>query len=321
MTAVSTAAGVDLMTVRDLTVRFPRLYGNTPVVDRVSFAIRPGEVVGLVGESGSGKTLVSLALLGLFPRGSAVTGSVRLRDRDLVAASERERRALRGRSVAMVYQDALTSLNPSLTIRRQFAQIARLGGSRPATELLDLVRLPDAARLLASYPHQLSGGQRQRVLIAMALARDPDLVVADEPTTALDVTVQAQILDLLLRLTAEVNFSLLLVSHDLGVIRHAASRAMVMYAGQLVEAGPTQDLLDRPRHRYTAGLVAAGRSLEAGGPVTVIGGAVPSPDGFTPGCRFAGRCDAALSDCVEPLVAVSEGDRWHACRHPQGRAS
>ncbi|WP_199433259.1 ABC transporter ATP-binding protein [Qaidamihabitans albus] len=310
-----------LVTVSNLSIRFPRSYGNVPVIDSANFAIRAGEVVGLVGESGSGKTLISLSLLGLFPRGSTVSGHVDIDGRNVVALPEKERRKLRGSSVAMVYQDALASLNPSVTIGRQYARIARLGACRSTTELLDLVRLPDANRILASYPHQLSGGQRQRVLIAFALARYPELIVADEPTTALDVTVQAQVLDVLLNAAIDAGSGLLLVSHDLGVIRHTADRAMVMYAGQLLESGLTTDLITRPMHRYTSGLVTAGRSLErADDPVAVIDGAVPSPRHYPAGCRFVTRCPAALSACSAKIEPVTEGERWHTCKNPSNHS-
>ncbi|GAA4312227.1 hypothetical protein GCM10023178_75190 [Actinomadura luteofluorescens] len=224
--------GEPLLRVEDLTIGFPDRYGDIGVVDRVSLEVRPGEVVGLVGESGCGKSLTSLAIMGLEPRGARIGGRLLFDGRDLRAMPARERRGLLGHEMAMIYQDALSSLNPAMTVRAQLRQLTRRGGTRTPAELLDLVGL-DPERTLRSYPHELSGGQRQRVLIAMALSRDPRLVVADEPTTALDVTVQAAVMRLLLRLRAELGFALILVSHDLALVADVADRVVVMYGGQV----------------------------------------------------------------------------------------
>ncbi len=228
----------------------------------VGFEVYPGEVLGLVGESGCGKSLTALTVMGLTPKGARVGGQVRFRQRDLLAEPMRARRRLLGHEMAMVYQDALSSLNPAMTIRAQLKQLVRRGGRRSPGELLSLVGL-DPERTLRSYPHELSGGQRQRVLIAMALSRDPKLIVADEPTTALDVTVQAQIMELLLRLRAELGFALILVSHDLALVADVTDRVVVMYGGQIVETGVTAELVAAPAHHYTRGLLGSVLSLES----------------------------------------------------------
>jgi peptide/nickel transport system permease protein len=312
------AAGPPLLAVEDLSVAFPGRHGGTAVVDGVSFEVRPGEVLGLVGESGCGKSLTALTVMGLQPRDARVTGRVLFEDRDLAALPPRARRALLGHRMAMVYQDALSSLNPAMTIRAQLRQLTRRGGTRTPAELLQLVGLAPE-RVLRAYPHELSGGQRQRVLIAMALSRDPRLIVADEPTTALDVTVQAQIVELLLRLRAELGFALVLVSHDLALVADVTDRVAVMYGGRIVETGVTADLVGAPAHPYTRGLLGAVLSLESARTrLTQIPGQVPSPAHFPPGCRFADRCPLAGPECaagVPDLPAAGDGHRV-ACHHP-----
>ncbi|WP_331772517.1 dipeptide/oligopeptide/nickel ABC transporter permease/ATP-binding protein (plasmid) [Embleya sp. NBC_00888] len=307
-----------LLSVRGLSVRFPDRHGGVRIVDGVDFDVRPGETVGLVGESGCGKSLTSLAVIGLLPKGAESGGEIRFAGHDLSTMSPRRRRPLLGHEIAMVYQDALSSLNPALTIRTQLTQLTRRGGTRTPAQLLELVGL-DAARVLRSHPHQLSGGQRQRVLIAMALSRDPRLILADEPTTALDVTVQAQIVDLLVRLRDELGFALVLVSHDLALVSSLADRIVVMYGGHVVETGRTGELLRAPEHHYARGLLGSVLSLEAGEErLHQIPGVVPPPAEFGPGCRFADRCPAASDLCHDTRPALTGAVHEHAaaCHHP-----
>ena len=278
-----------LLDVQDLRVSFPGAHNGTDILDGVSFQVRPGETMGLVGESGSGKSVASLAIMGLLPRTARISGKVMLGDVDLLSISPKEMNALRGHEIAMIYQDALSSLNPSMLIRSQLAQLTRRGGTRSAADLLELVGL-DPQRTLAAYPHELSGGQRQRVLIAMALTRDPKLVIADEPTTALDVTVQKQVVDLLNSLREELGFAMVFVSHDLALVAQLAHRVTVMYAGQVIEQGIQHDLLTDPRHEYTRGLLGSVLSIEAGAErLHQVPGTVPSPRDFAVGDRFAPR--------------------------------
>ncbi|MEV5829148.1 dipeptide/oligopeptide/nickel ABC transporter permease/ATP-binding protein [Spirillospora sp. NPDC052242] len=309
--------GEPLLRVEDLTIAFPDRYGDVNVVDGVSLDVRPGEVVGLVGESGCGKSLTSLAIMGLEPRAARLGGRLLFDGRDLRTMPARERRGLLGHDMAMIYQDALSSLNPAMTIRAQLRQLTRRGGTRTPEELLTLVGL-DPHRTLRSYPHELSGGQRQRVLIAMALSRDPRLVVADEPTTALDVTVQAEVMRLLLRLREELGFALILVSHDLALVADVTDRVVVMYGGQVAEAGVTSRVVAAPRHHYARGLLGAVLSLETPDARPVqIPGVVPSPSGFPPGCRFADRCAAATAACARrPEPSGTPEGHAFACHHP-----
>lgn len=305
-----------ILTVRDLRIDFPERHRGVAIVDGVDLAVRPGEVLGLVGESGSGKSLTSLAIMGLLPREAHITGSMMFNGKELVGMKPARRRALMGRDIAMVYQDALSALNPAMTIKTQLGQIIRRGGTRSAEELMGLVGL-DPDRTLSSYPHELSGGQRQRVVIAMALARDAKLIIADEPTTALDVTVQAQVIELLLRLRAEYGFALILVSHDLALVSEVCDRVAVMYGGRIVEDGVAADVVEQPQHHYSRGLLGSVLSLEARAErLTQIRGTVPSPADFPAGCRFADRCPAATSICHEE-VPETIGDDTHrsACHH------
>jgi peptide/nickel transport system permease protein len=263
-TPAPTAAPPDpeaLLELRDVTIRFPSAHGGRPVVTGLSLDVSPGESVGLIGESGSGKSLTSLAVLGLLPPEAQVTGSIRFRGRELTTLPAAQRRQLCGAELAMVYQDPLAALNPGMRIRAQLGQVCRRSGLHTPAELLEMVRLspPDT---LPAYPHQLSGGQRQRIVLAMALAGDPVLLLADEPTTALDVTLQAEISDLLTELITARGLAMLLVSHDLPLVAELTSRINVMYAGEIVETGPAQEILRTPGHRYTAMLTAAVRDLE-----------------------------------------------------------
>jgi peptide/nickel transport system permease protein len=309
--------GEPVLEVTNLSIGFEGRHRGVDIVDGLSFDVRPGEVVGLVGESGSGKSLTSLAVMGLLPQGARVRGEVRFQGADLLSMGAKRRRALMGREIAMVYQDALSALNPSLRVGAQLAQMIRRGGTRSAEELMGLVGL-DPQRTLTAYPHELSGGQRQRVVIAMALSRDPGLIIADEPTTALDVTVQAQVMELLLRLRDQLGFALILVSHDLALVSSVADRVVVMYGGQIVESGVTADVIGAPAHHYARGLLGSVLSLEAGAErLTQIRGVVPSPADFPPGCRFADRCPAATEVCRD-VAPPLEGTATHgyACHHP-----
>ncbi len=277
-----------ILEVKDLCIKFPR-HGDVNVVDHVSFVVRPHQTMGLVGESGCGKSITSLAIMGLLDKKAQISGEILYEGRNLLTLSEREMNELRGREISMIYQDALSSLNPSMLIRAQMKQLTKRGGTRSAEELLELVGL-DPKRTLDSYPHELSGGQRQRVLIAMALTRDPKVIIADEPTTALDVTVQKQVVDLLNKLQEELGFAMVFVSHDLALVAEVANSITVMYAGQVVEQGPVKDILTNPIHEYTRGLLGSVLSIEAGGDrLHQVPGTVPSPKDFPEGDRFTPR--------------------------------
>ncbi|MFU8854502.1 dipeptide/oligopeptide/nickel ABC transporter permease/ATP-binding protein [Micromonospora sp. SL1-18] len=310
--------GEPILQVKELAIGFEGRHDGVDVVDGISFEVRPGEVLGLVGESGCGKSLTALTIMGLQPRGARVRGGIVFDGKDLLPLPRAARRRLLGHDMAMIYQDALSSLNPAMTIKAQLKQVVRRGGRRSPTELLDLVGL-DPGRTLSSYPHELSGGQRQRVLIAMALSRDPKLIIADEPTTALDVTVQAQVIQLLLRLRAELGFALILVSHDLALVADVTDRVVVMYGGQIVETGVTAALVGEPAHHYARGLLGSVLSLESGAArLTQIRGVVPAPADFPSGCRFADRCPATTEICrtQTPRLVGKGGHHAVACHHP-----
>ncbi|MFD2494551.1 dipeptide/oligopeptide/nickel ABC transporter permease/ATP-binding protein [Amycolatopsis jiangsuensis] len=305
-----------VLEVDQLTVSFPERHRGVRVVDGVSFTVRAGEVLGLIGESGCGKSLTALSVMGLAPEGACLGGAIRFAGEDLLTMKPGTRRRHLGHDLSMVYQDALSSLNPAMTIRAQLKQFTRRGGTRSPAELLELVNL-DPDRTLRAYPHELSGGQRQRVLIAMALSRSPKLIVADEPTTALDVTVQAQIIALLLRLQEELGFALVLVSHDLALVSDVADRVVVMYGGQVAESGTTAQVVGSPRHHYTRGLLSAVLSLEENETtLTQIKGVVPAPADFPPGCRFATRCPAARGHCFEVQPETRGDGHEVACHYP-----
>ncbi|WP_327577582.1 dipeptide/oligopeptide/nickel ABC transporter permease/ATP-binding protein [Streptomyces sp. NBC_00145] len=309
--------GDPVLQVTDLAIGFDARHGGMDIVDGITFDVRPGEVLGLVGESGCGKSLTALTVMGLEPKGARIRGRVTFDGQELIGRSMGARRRLLGHDMAMIYQDALSSLNPAMTVRSQLKQVVRRGGRRTPAELLSLVGL-DPERTLRSYPHELSGGQRQRVLIAMALSRSPKLIVADEPTTALDVTVQAQVIELLLRLREELGFALILVSHDLALVADVTDRVVVMYGGQIVETGVTADLVEAPTHHYTRGLLGSVLSLEtAADRLTQIRGVVPSPADFPAGCRFADRCPMASEVCRTTAPDLLGGRRHaSACHHP-----
>ena len=299
-----------ILEVKDLCIKFPR-HGDVDVVDHVSFQVRPRQTMGLVGESGCGKSITALTIMGLLDKRAEVSGEVIYDGKDLLKISAKDHNDLRGHEIAMIYQDALSSLNPSMLIRKQMKQLTSRGGTRSAEELLELVGL-DAKRTLDSYPHELSGGQRQRVLIAMALTRDPKLIIADEPTTALDVTVQKQVIELLNKLQEELGFAMIFVSHDLALVAQVANSITVMYAGQVIEQGPTRDILSNPIHEYTRGLLGSVLSITAGsGRLHQVPGSVPSPADFPEGDRFAPRSSHAdIHTDVHPVLK-RDGNSYH----------
>jgi peptide/nickel transport system ATP-binding protein len=319
------AADEPLLRVADLRVTLRTARGPADAVRGVGFELRRGETLGLVGESGCGKSVTALALMGLLPETARVAGSVRFAGRELVGLPDEALCALRGDRIGMVFQEPMTSLNPLHTVGRQVAEPLRLhrgldaaAARAQALRLLDRVGLPDAARRLDAYPHQLSGGQRQRVTIAMALACGPDLLIADEPTTALDVTIQGQILDLIADLVDERGMALILISHDLGVIAENVDRMMVMYGGTVVEHGPTRAVFERRAHPYTQGLFGARPRLGGGGGggarLATIPGTVPDLADLPSGCPFAGRCAKAIPACEATLPADVAVGAGHAAR-------
>ena len=317
-----------LLEVENLQVHFRTPTGINRAVDGVSFHVDPGETLAIVGESGCGKSVTSMSMMRLIPEPPGkIAGSIRLEGRDILALSDREMRALRGNDISMIFQEPMTSLNPVLTVGRQIGETLRLHqgldqaqAEARAVEMLTLVGIPEPARRVREYPHQLSGGMRQRVMIAMALACNPKLLIADEPTTALDVTIQAQILDLLSAVRREFNMAMVLISHDLGVVAENCDRVCVMYAGRIVERAPATRLFDDPWHPYAQGLIRALPPLDgARRRLQAIPGTVPDPRTLPSGCAFAPRCHHAGDDCHAgvPPLAPSEQDRAVACLRPQ----
>lgn len=308
-----------LISIQGLSVAF----NGVAVLRGVDLALQKGEALGLVGESGSGKSVTWLAALGLLPRHAKVSGSVRLDGREILGAAAGELDRVRGGRVAMIFQDPASALNPVLTIRNQLCEALALhrdlsgeAVKAEARRLLDLVGIPDAARRLEAYPHEFSGGQVQRIMIAMALAGNPDLLVADEPTTALDATIQAQILELLSTIRREMSMAMVLISHDLGVVAENCDRVAVMYAGRIVEQAPANQLFADPVHPYAQGLIGALPPLD--GPrrrLTAIPGTVPDPAHMPSGCAFAPRCALAAEPCglAVPRLAPIANDRVVAC--------
>jgi len=313
-----------VLEVDGLTVEFTTRQGRFEVVKDVSFSVMPGESVAVVGESDSGKSVTALSIMGLLERNGSITGgSIRLRGQELVGLPNRRYRRIRGRHVAMIFQDPTTCLDPVYPIGHQLMQALRIhkGMSRAeararAVELLTMVGLPDPQSRLKSYQHELSGGQRQRVMIAIALACGPELLIADEPTTALDVTVQAQILALLQRAQEETGTALLLITHDLAIVSEMARRVVVMYAGQVVEEGTTEDILSRPRHPYTAALLRSVLSpdIDRSKPLPIIKGTVPNPHAMPAGCRFHPRCAFAFDTCRTRAPGLVASEPGHLSR-------
>jgi peptide/nickel transport system ATP-binding protein len=315
-----------LLEVRDLTVLLQTQRGPARAVRDVSFTLERGETLGLVGESGCGKSITAMALMGLLPENAQVTGSIRLDGQELVGLSERRLCEIRGDRIGMVFQEPMTALNPVHTVGRQVAEPLRLhrgmtgsAARKEAIALLDRVGIADAARRIDAYPHQFSGGQRQRITIAMALACGPDLLIADEPTTALDVTIQKQILELIRDLVAERGMAMMLISHDLGVVAQNVARMMVMYGGTVVESGPTAAVFANRTHPYTLGLFGARPKLGAprGGRLTTIPGTVPELVDLPSGCPFAGRCRFTIPECLvtfPPPYDVGPGQQARCIR-------
>ncbi|HWB35581.1 MAG TPA: ABC transporter ATP-binding protein [Rugosimonospora sp.] len=306
---LSRSAGGDpnvLLEVKDLTVGFPTDDGVVQAVRGVSYQLRRGESLGIVGESGSGKSVSSMAVLGLLPKTARISGSAKLLGQELIGLKENEYAALRGNKMSMIFQDPLTSLNPVYTVGYQIAEavlahndVSKKTALDRAVELLRLVGIPFAEQRVHNYPHEMSGGMRQRVVIAIAMANNPDVIIADEPTTALDVTVQAQVLEALEAARAETGAALVLITHDLGVIAGHADRVCVMYAGKLVEKGTVEDVFYRPRMPYTLGLIGSLPRVDEGGRerLTPIVGAPPSLLNLPPGCPFTPRCPIARERC------------------------
>jgi oligopeptide transport system ATP-binding protein len=306
--------------VKDLTTRFATPDGEVLAADHVGFTVHEGESVGVVGESGSGKTQIFLSVMGLLAKNGRSTGSVRYRGREILNLPARRLNAIRGEKIAMIFQDPMTSLNPYLKISRQMTEVLRahkgLGEAaarRRGVEMLELVGIPEAARRFDMYPHEFSGGMRQRVMIAMALLCQPDLLIADEPTTALDVTVQAQILELLARLQRELGMAIALITHDLGVVAGLCERVIVMYAGREVEVAPARDLFARPQHPYTKGLLLSMPRLdeELGSQLATIPGQPPNLQALPSGCVFADRCPYVFDRCLAerpPLYPYGPGE-------------
>ncbi len=312
-----------LLSVKGLSTAF----GSATVVDRVSFDLAAGEVLGIVGESGSGKSVTALSIMRLIAHpGRISTGSVHFEGEDLLAKSEAEMRKIRGARISMIFQEPMTSLNPVFTIGdqimetlRQHQGMDRAAAKRRAVELLKLVEIPSAERRVDEYPHQLSGGMRQRVMISIALACSPKLLIADEPTTALDVTIQAQILDLLRGLQKELGMAVILITHDLGVVAEFVQRVIVMYAGRVAETGPVGGLFRTPQHPYAEGLLQSVPQLDhVVDRLPAIEGTIPSPHDFPPGCRFHPRCKYAKEPCaaIEPkLIELMPAHRAACIRH------
>jgi peptide/nickel transport system ATP-binding protein len=316
-----------LLEVRDLSVRFDTDEGTVHAVDRMSLELAPRQVLGIVGESGCGKSVTALSILGLLPKTATVTGSARFEGAELLGASRSRLRKIRGREISFVFQEPMTSLNPVLRIGNQIEEVlrehmdlSRAGARQRAVELLDLVHIPDPHRRVSEYPHQLSGGMRQRVMIAMALACDPKILIADEPTTALDVTIQAGILDLLRELRERLGTAIILITHNLGVVADLADRVVVMYAGRKAEEAPVGELFAHPQHPYTMGLLGAVPRAGAArnGRLQEIPGRVPSLAELPGHCAFADRCPRADEQSWSEVPALRRvrPDHTVACFHP-----
>ncbi|MCX7377058.1 MAG: ABC transporter ATP-binding protein [Alphaproteobacteria bacterium] len=311
---------MSLLEVRNLTTAFQTERGEVTAVEDVSFDVAEGEILGIVGESGSGKSVTALTIMGLLPQPPAriAAGSIRFAGDELTTMPERRMEAIRGSGISMVFQEPMTSLNPVFTIGEQIMETLRAHERLSqreqyarAVSMLDKVGIPSAAKRMSDYPHQLSGGQRQRVMIAMALACNPKLLIADEPTTALDVTIQAQVLDLLMDLRDELGMAIIVITHNMGVIAETADRVLVMYAGRIVEQASVVELFEQPRHPYTRGLLSCVPTLEQEAErLVAIPGSLPEPARRPPGCRFAPRCRFRVEECrsaIPPLVEEQHG--------------
>jgi len=316
---------VTLLDVQGLTTAFMTGRGEITAIEEVSFSLKEGEILGIVGESGSGKSVTALTIMGLLPTPPAriAAGKVLFQGRELTKLSSREMQRIRGPGIAMIFQEPMTSLNPVFSIGDQIMETIKAHENLPAAalrkraiDMLDKVGIPSAARRLDDYPHQMSGGQRQRVMIAIALACNPKLLIADEPTTALDVTIQAQILDLLMDLRDEFRMAIMIITHNMGVIAETADRVLVMYAGRVIEEAPVARVFDHPIHPYTRGLLECVPSItEDRARLIAIPGTLPDPARRPPGCRYSVRCRYAqpsCSDALPPLI-LEEADHWAAC--------
>ena len=313
----------NILEVRSLTTQFESKNGPLTVVDKVDFTVKKGEVLGIVGESGCGKSVTSLSILQLLgKRGRIPNGEVLYKNTNLLDIKEKEMKKVRGKELSMIFQDPMTSLNPVLTIGKQIGEVIekheKLRGAAlkaKVVNLLNVVGIPRAEEIFYEYPHRLSGGMKQRVMIAMSIACNPALLIADEPTTALDVTIQAQILDLLRSLKNELDMSILLITHDLGVVAEMCDRVVVMYAGQVVETTDTRTLLRNPKHPYTVGLLQSTPEHSKGERrLRSIPGQVPTPDQYPAGCRFADRCPKTMNICRSSVPPVFEVDNQTSCR-------
>jgi peptide/nickel transport system ATP-binding protein/oligopeptide transport system ATP-binding protein len=316
---------VTLLDVQGLTTAFMTGRGEITAIEEVSFSLKEGEILGIVGESGSGKSVTALTIMGLLPTPPAriAAGKVLFQGQELTQLSSREMQRIRGPGIAMIFQEPMTSLNPVFSIGDQIMETIKAHENLPAAvlrkraiDMLDKVGIPSAARRLDDYPHQMSGGQRQRVMIAIALACNPKLLIADEPTTALDVTIQAQILDLLMDLRDEFRMAIMIITHNMGVIAETADRVLVMYAGRVIEEAPVARVFDHPIHPYTRGLLECVPSItEDRARLIAIPGTLPDPARRPPGCRYSVRCRYAqpsCSDALPPLI-LEEADHWAAC--------
>ena len=314
-----------LLDVQGLTTAFMTGRGEITAIEEVSFSLKEGEILGIVGESGSGKSVTALTIMGLLPTPPAriAAGKVLFQGQELTQLSSREMQRIRGPGIAMIFQEPMTSLNPVFSIGDQIMETIRAHENLPAAalrkraiDMLDKVGIPSAARRLDDYPHQMSGGQRQRVMIAIALACNPKLLIADEPTTALDVTIQAQILDLLMDLRDEFRMAIMIITHNMGVIAETADRVLVMYAGRVIEEAPVARVFDHPVHPYTRGLLECVPSItEDRARLIAIPGTLPDPARRPPGCRYSVRCRYAQPSCSEalPPLILEEADHWAAC--------
>jgi oligopeptide/dipeptide ABC transporter ATP-binding protein len=325
--ATTNGAGAPLLEVKDLKTYFYTADGVARAVDGVSFAVRPGETLGIVGESGSGKSVTSLSILRLIPEppGKIVAGQILFEGNDLLRLSGKEMRRIRGNKISMIFQEPMTSLNPVFTVGSQIMEaillhqkVSKREALNRTIDMLRLVGIASPERRVKEYPYQLSGGMRQRVMIAMALSCNPKLLIADEPTTALDVTIQAQILDLIVRLKEELGMAVILITHDLGVIAETAQRVCVMYAGRIVEAAPVAEIFANPKHPYTQGLLRALPRVDRAGEhirLKEIPGSVPPLTQSLPGCRFCPRYERAAEVCrqEEPAEVVVGPDHWVRC--------
>ncbi|TXK74629.1 ABC transporter ATP-binding protein [Paenibacillus sp. N3.4] len=313
-----------LLEIQDLKTYFVTDRGEIPAVDGVDLYICKGEIVGIVGESGCGKSVTSLSIMNLIPQppGKMKGGSILFKDEDLTKAKEKRMKKLRGNEISMIFQEPMTSLNPLLTVGEQIAEAFRLHRNAnrkqsriQSVDMLRRVGIPRPEHIADEYPHRLSGGMRQRVMIAMALCCEPELLIADEPTTALDVTIQAQILDLMKKLNQEMGTAIMLITHDLGIVAEMCDRLAIMYAGKVVEEGPVKDIFRNPRHPYTKGLIRSIPRMDiVQDQLYSIPGHVPSPGSITQGCRFAPRCEHAMEKCHTHMPDLKLVDYHHKSR-------